>query len=213
MLVRVLFAILLNGHVGEMHKHIIHLSHIAGVELITEPPEPLIVEVRFDRPIAGHQHVDPQIELLSAYKQGIVDVSADNIDFIHVKVLEGSVEVGAGYYLFELVDLLQQEDTYVDSKCTLALRLIVGFDYPSSVGVALEFLQEDGVFSREHVGLWYEVQVVVAPDLILREVVLILLQLLAISLQVFNHQVFTGEFVVVWEVVDYLPVMQPDAFV
>lgn len=50
-----------------------------------------------------------------------------------------------------------------------------------------------------------------APDFILREEVLILLEFFLISLQVLDHEVLPGQFVVIGEVVDNLVVGQPDA--
>jgi hypothetical protein len=60
--------------------------------------------------------------------------------------------------------------------------------------------------------LWHEVQMVAAPDLILREIVFILLQLLAVAFEVLYHQVLPRKFVVVWEVVYYLSVVQPNTY-
>lgn len=50
----------------------------------------------------------------------------------------------------------------------------------------------------------------VAPDLVLGQVVLVFLQLLLVSLQVFNHEVFPYQFVVVREMIDYLRFVESD---
>ena len=65
MLVRVLFAILLNRDVGQMHKHVIHFGDVARIELVAEPPEALVVQIGFNWTIASYQHIDPQIKLLA----------------------------------------------------------------------------------------------------------------------------------------------------
>lgn len=63
-LLAVLAAVFLDGDIGEVDKHVVHLGHIRRVELIAEPPEALVVQIGFDRTVRGHQHIDPQVKLL-----------------------------------------------------------------------------------------------------------------------------------------------------
>jgi hypothetical protein len=82
--------------------------------------------------------VEAQVELFAADEKRVIDVSRNDVGFIHVEPFEGGVEVGAGNDLLELVDFLEQENA-------VALRLVVGLDYPGGVGVLLKLVQEDGV--------------------------------------------------------------------
>lgn len=50
-----------------------------------------------------------------------------------------------------------------------------------------------------------------APNFILRQEMLVLLELFLISLQVLDHEVLSSQFIVVGEVIDDLVIGQPDA--
>lgn len=52
-----------------------------------------------------------------------------------------------------------------------------------------------------------------SPNLIFGQIVLIFLQLLFVPLQIFNHQIFPCELVVVGEVIYDLMISQPDTWV
>lgn len=66
---------LLHGHVGEMHIHVVEFLY-AGVVLDgAEATESELEEVRLERSKGRNEDVQPQIELLTADQQRIVDVS------------------------------------------------------------------------------------------------------------------------------------------
>jgi hypothetical protein len=44
----IFFTVLLDGHIGQMNKHIIHLGDIRRVQFVTKPAETLIVNVSLD---------------------------------------------------------------------------------------------------------------------------------------------------------------------
>jgi len=73
----------------------------------------------------------------------------------------------------------------------------------------VKLLDEELVLARQLEGLREEVEEQVIPTLILlAERVVLLLQLLAVALDVLHHQIFSRELVVVRKVVDQLPVGQ-----
>ena len=47
----VLLAVFLDGHVGEVHEHVIHLCDIRRIELVAKPAESFIVNVCFYRSV------------------------------------------------------------------------------------------------------------------------------------------------------------------
>lgn len=96
---------------------------------------------------------------------------------------------------------------------TLSLRLVIRFYNPCGIRVSLKLLQKNGVFSWKHIRLWNEIQVRTPPNIVLREIMLILLQLFLISLDILDHEVLAGEFVVVGEVVDDLAIVKTDSCV
>ena len=51
----VLLTVLLNGHIGQMHKHIVHFSDIWGVHLIAKTTKALIINVGLNRSVVGYQ--------------------------------------------------------------------------------------------------------------------------------------------------------------
>ncbi len=68
------------------------------------------------------------------------------------------------------------------------------------------------LLTGEGEGHWEEVHVRSSPELILCHEVLVLLQLFFVSFQIFDHEVFAGEFVVVGEVIDNLVVVQANSY-
>lgn len=153
MLIAVFLTKLLNGHVGEVDKHIVHLTDVRSIQLVTESAETLIVEVCFDRSVGGDQDVDTEVELLSSYQQRILNVLADNVDLVHVEVLEGRVEVGSREDLFELVDFLEKEYAYVSEGVPCPCDLLFGL----TIQVVLGFLWNSSrniVYSVGNIKVW-----------------------------------------------------------
>lgn len=56
MISTVLLTILLNSHIGQMYKHVIHLCDVGRVKLIAKPSETLVINVSLDGPVACHKH-------------------------------------------------------------------------------------------------------------------------------------------------------------
>jgi len=48
----VLLAVFLDGHIGQMHEHVVHLCNIRRVELVAKPPETFVIYVCSDGTIA-----------------------------------------------------------------------------------------------------------------------------------------------------------------
>jgi hypothetical protein len=105
----VVVSILLDGHIGQVNNHVVQVRDLVRVLLSAEPSETLVAEPDLEWPIAGHEHVDTEIKLLATDKKWVVDISRDNVSFLHHLGLERQLGgVGPFLQLFELVD---QEDT------------------------------------------------------------------------------------------------------
>jgi hypothetical protein len=74
----IIFAILLNGVIGEMH---IPIAEIGKVELLTAGPDiPILIPKTFENPVdSGQQHVVADIELAVVVQEGPVYVGLDDI--------------------------------------------------------------------------------------------------------------------------------------
>lgn len=82
--------------------------------------------------------VEAEVELFTADEERVVDIPRNDISFVHVEPLKGSIEISPRHDLLELVDLLQQKDA-------ISLRLVIRLDNPGGIGVLLELIEEDGV--------------------------------------------------------------------
>lgn len=82
--------------------------------------------------------VEAEVELFATNEERVVDIPRNDIGFVHVESLEGSVEIGPRHDLLELVDLLQQKDA-------ISLRLVIRLDNPRRIGILLELIKEDSV--------------------------------------------------------------------
>lgn len=95
----------LDGHVGEVHEHVVQFTGAGRVFDRAEAaeaqfvPETQSVEcgwsgaarwraavtyshVALQRPVAGHQHIQTQVELLPADQQRVVDVQRDDVGLL-----------------------------------------------------------------------------------------------------------------------------------
>ena len=70
---------LLYGDVGEMHEHVVQLLRVWVVLDGAEATEAHFEQVHLQRSERGHQDVDPQVKLLTADQQGIVNISENCI--------------------------------------------------------------------------------------------------------------------------------------
>jgi hypothetical protein len=105
MIVIILLTILLYGNIGQMHKHIIDFGNIRRIQLIAKPAEPLIENPSLQRPIAGDQTINPQIELFLSNQHGIIHVTRNDPSIVGLEVFEGGVQVGAWHDFLQLVYL------------------------------------------------------------------------------------------------------------
>ena len=88
MILIVVFRVFLHSYIRQVDHHIIKLCHILRVLRGAESCEATRVDPDLQRSITRHKYVKPQIELLSAHKQWLVDVARDNIGLSQVKGLE-----------------------------------------------------------------------------------------------------------------------------
>lgn len=62
----VVLVVLLDGHVGQVDEGVIHIAHVCVVLCVAEAREAVHVLVCLEGAVAGHEHVDAQVELLAA---------------------------------------------------------------------------------------------------------------------------------------------------
>lgn len=54
---------LVDGDVGEVHFQVVQLCDLRRVLRVAEPRKPLVAEVRLQRAVRSHTHVQPQVKL------------------------------------------------------------------------------------------------------------------------------------------------------
>mmetsp|Transcript_23553 Transcript_23553/g.53129 ORF Transcript_23553/g.53129 Transcript_23553/m.53129 type:complete len:334 (+) Transcript_23553:384-1385(+) len=136
---------LLDRHVGQVHEVVGDVPRVRRVARVGEAGEPRAVEPHLQGREVGHQHVDSQVELLSADQVRVADVSLHDIGL-------GVVLLGLVLFaprvlvvrppLADLGKLCEEEDA-------LPLRRADGLhDVDTPVG--FELLHEHGVLARQH---------------------------------------------------------------
>lgn len=55
MVAAVLLAVFLDGHVGQVHEHVVHFSDVGGVQLVAESAEALVVDIGLYGAVTGDQ--------------------------------------------------------------------------------------------------------------------------------------------------------------
>ena len=122
-LLGVLVTEFLNGDVGEVDEHIVHLPDIRRVKLVTKTTKALFIEIGFDRAIRGNEDVDSKIKLFATHKKWIINVFTNNICFIHIKPFKSIVEIRIWSYFLQLINFLQQKYSYIIITLYLALEI------------------------------------------------------------------------------------------
>jgi hypothetical protein len=115
------------------------------VATVCESRKPGSVEVDCKRLVGGAESVNSHVEFLASEKQGVSDVSLDNVGF-SLRVLGVVAKV-----VLPLRDLLD----FVEDENALALRLADRFHDPEGfwvVRLLFEFLVKDRVFRRQMEG-------------------------------------------------------------
>mmetsp|Transcript_27030 Transcript_27030/g.51481 ORF Transcript_27030/g.51481 Transcript_27030/m.51481 type:complete len:413 (-) Transcript_27030:565-1803(-) len=75
----VLVRMLVDGVVGQMHVHGVEVAYTRGLVLgCGKARQSLVKQIDSKRIDARHQHVEPQVELVLVYKEGLVDVLLHN---------------------------------------------------------------------------------------------------------------------------------------
>ena len=79
MLLVVFVIFLLNGHIGQVNHHIVHIRRIRRVFFITEASKALRTQPDLQRLIAGHKYVNTQVKLFATDQQRTVNIPADYV--------------------------------------------------------------------------------------------------------------------------------------
>ena len=87
-----LFILLVDGVVGQVHVLVV-LVYFLSVGFTCETGEAFLEDVNFHGFVAGHQHVDTQIELVAVDQQRVGDVLADDTRLVHVHIVDVIDEV------------------------------------------------------------------------------------------------------------------------
>ena len=56
MITTILLTVFLNGNVGEMYEHVIHLRDVRGIQLVAESAKSLIIDIGSNGSVAGDQY-------------------------------------------------------------------------------------------------------------------------------------------------------------
>ena len=173
--------LLLDGVVGQVDHHVVHLTYVGTIILRAESGEPKSTKPDFQGFITCHEDVDSEIEFLPTDEQWLVNISRNNVWLFRV--------------LLDLFELGDQENT--QTLCTSS-RL----HNPGSVRGLFEFLLEDGVVSGQNICHWNNVQIYqITVFVTLSDRVVLLLHIFPKSLDVFDHKVLSCELSMIREMV------------
>jgi len=176
-----------------MDHHVINISHIIGIFLITEPCKALCWEPYFERTVTCHQYVYSQIELLASNEQRLVNVPWNHISFLLYWFLTRQLWV-----IRPLLDLLY----FVYQENTFSLSSRSWLHNPCGVGVFLKFLTKNGVVTWQNISHRHDVHVEKTSTLIfLSDWIILFLHVLFESLDILHHEILTSQLEMVWEMI------------
>ena len=184
-----------------MHKHVVQFVHVRVVLHRAEATEPQLVNVTLQWTIRGDQHVHAEIELLSADEQRVLDVSR-----YHVRVLAREVVHPARFTVAS--PLLDLRET-IDEKDAGTLRTAGRLHDPRGGRILTKLLHKEIIITGKQKRRRNEIQKYILPRFVfLRENTVLLLKVFTVTFQVLQHQIFPGEVIMVWEMIDYLIVVE-----
>lgn len=197
------YTMLLYAHVGEVHVHVIQLRHAGVVLNRAKAAEAELELVRLQRPERRDQHVQAHIELLAADEERIVYVAR-----YHVGLLADLRRKSIARLARPFLQLRQ----LVDQKDAGALRFAARLHDPRGQRILAILLDKHIVVGGQNERGGHEVKVqVLAADgaagagivSLLGQLAAVALQVLAVTLDVFDQQILARQLVAVWKVVDH----------